>query len=247
MTDSNSTVTTAIILKNSRNKDTSALISAVSPDFGIIEFLKFGYNSKKNDSKSNLQPINLVELKLEHRGKNLKLNDCSIIESYPNLRKNYNKTQTALSIFKTLLFSHLYDDKDYRLIFHLTRKLLESLEENDPCPVTTAIYFYYQLAWCLGISFSFRDNDEAQNCYLQSENGLFFCREKPLESESAYEVSKALYDRLSKFAGIKFAEIHKLDYITLKEYSEFREMFRIYTGYHLNQPVRIAGLEISEV
>lgn len=247
MTDSKTTVTTAIILKNSRNKDTSAVISALTSDLGIIEFPKFGYNSKKNDTKSNLQPVNLVELKLEQHGKSLKMTDCSIIESFNDLRKSYNKTQTALSIFKTLLFSNIYDDKDYRLIFHLTRKLLESLDKSDPCPVTTAIYFYYQLAWCLGISFSFRDNDSASNCYLQSENGLFFCRKKPLESGSAYEVSKVLYDRLNKFHSLKFAEIHKLDYITLREYAEFKEMYRIYTGYHLNQPVCIAGLEISEV
>ncbi|MBN2856815.1 MAG: DNA repair protein RecO [Candidatus Delongbacteria bacterium] len=247
MTGSKIIFTTGIILKNSRHKDTSAVISALTPDLGMIEFPKFGYNSKKNSSKSDLQAVNLVDLKLEQHGKNLKLTDCSIIESYDNLRKSYNKTQTALSIFKTLLFSNLYDDKDYRLIFHLTRKLLESLDNSDPCPVTTAIYFYYQLAWCLGISFSFRDNEDAQNCYLQSENGLFFCRNKPLESGSAYGVSKALYDRLSQFHSIKFAQIHKLDYITLKEYAEFREMYRIYTGYHLNQPVHIAGLEISEV
>ena len=247
MTGSKITVTTGIILKNSRHKDTSAVISALTPDLGIFEFPKFGYNSKKNDSRSLLQPINLVELKLEQHGKSLKLTDCSIIDSFGNLRKSYNKTQTALSIFKTLLFSNFYDDKDYRLIFHLTRKLLESLDKSDPCPVTTAIYFYYQLAWCLGISFSFRDDHDVQNCYLQSENGLFFCRKKPLESGSAYGVSKPLYDRLSQFHDLKFAQIHKLDYITLKEYAEFREMYRIYTGYHLNQPVNIAGLEISEV
>ncbi|MFO7810144.1 MAG: DNA repair protein RecO [Candidatus Delongbacteria bacterium] len=246
MKNSTTVQTKGIVLKNSRIRDNSADIAVITPGMGIIEFSKFGYNSKKNDFRPLLQPINLLDLKFDRQKNRLSITDVSLICNYTSLKSDYGKIQAVMSIFKSILSSNTFDDKDYDLIYLLIKRMCSSFEENDMCLVTASVYFYFQLAWCMGISFSFKDDPDNGHNYLQTENGLFFKKGTLLEKDTAYRLSDHLYEQMKKFQDLKFAQIHKLDYITLKEFNEFREMFRRYTGYHLNRPFYISALEISE-
>ena len=147
--------TTGIILDNSCVKENTAVITVLTPDSGVISFAKHGYYSKRNIYKSLLQPINLIDIHMEkHKGK-FKFIEGSLIESFDNIRKEYNKTAAVLSIFSSLTNSEIYDQKDYNLIYTLIMKFLRSVNEKDPCLLTISIYFFFQLVWCLGISFTF--------------------------------------------------------------------------------------------
>jgi DNA repair protein RecO len=238
--------TSGIILKNSASKENSAAILALTPDFGIIKFDKHGYSSAKNDARSVLQALNLTELHLEkHRGL-YKLIDCTLTNEHQLIKSDYNKTQTALSVFKTLSGLDILEGEDHKLVFMLAKKFLDSLDSSRPCPYTVVMYFFYQFVWCLGVSFGFRDTKEPNYCYLQTDNGLFFQKRTQADSASVYRISQELYERLKHFQEIKFADIHKLHYITVKEFNEFREMYRKYTGYHLNRQVFISNIDTAE-
>jgi len=238
--------TTGFVLDNSTVKENSAVITILTPDIGIISITMHGYNSKKNIFRSVLQPANLVEMHLEKHNDKYKLIDCSAADTYEGIKKDYKKTVAVLSVFSTLINSEIYDHKDYNLIFTLIRKFLESVNEKQPCLLTTSIFFYYQLVWCLGVSFTFHDDKPSEFRYLDVENGTFYCRGTSLENEKHIRVSDILFRVMKKFIDIRFADIDKLDYISVNEYNEFRNMYKRYTAYHFNKAILILPAIISE-
>jgi len=239
--------TTGFIIGNSAVKENSAVITVLTPDMGVINLIKHGYNSKKNIFKPLLQPINHLELYMELEKEQYKIIDCSAINLFSEIKKNYNKTVSVLSVFKTLVNSEIYDQKDYNLIFTLIKKFLSAVNDKNPCLLTSEIYFYFQLAWCLGISFSFKDDEKMDFCFLDIENGMFFQNKKNIEENNLYPVSRNLYDNLKKFMNIRFADIDKLNYISINEHNEFRKMYKRFTEYHFNKPVIIQPSATQEL
>ena len=234
--------TEAIVLKNFRGRDSAALITVLTRKKGIINFHVFGYNSKKFLFRSALQPINLINLRLRKDKRGYTLTDAEIRCSYDSIRSDYGKTNTILSIFSSLIRNHIFEGKDFDLIYHLTKKMLGALNSDTFCLKTCSMYFYYQLAWCIGISFSFENPAEGNFCYLQTENGIFFSRKNAVSGNIANSVTKELFNRIKLFSDFKFAELKKLSYITEKEYGEFAELFRRYTQYHLDRPFIITQI-----
>lgn len=231
--------TTGFVLDNSAVKENSAVITLLTPDSGIISFVKHGYNSKKNTFRSILQPVNLIAVSLEKHNDRFKLIDCSCMEQYDGIRGEYKKTVAVLSVFSTLLNFEIYDQKDYNLIFTLVGKFMGSVNEKDPCLLTAPVYFYFQLAWCLGISFTFNNSKPSEFRYLDVEDGSFYCNKTSLDIENQIPVSEKLYAVMQKFFNIRFADIDKLDYISIKEYNEFRNMYKKFTAYHFNKAIII--------
>jgi len=211
--------TSALILKCSRLKDTSASITALTPDLGIIEFTKYGYNSKKNDSRASLQPLNLAELQLEIRKNRTGFKDCSLTDSFEDLKSDYKKTICATELAASIFRLNIYDIKDYSLIFLLFRKFLETLRKKESDTLTLTAYFYFQLAWCLGISFELDSTEEG--------------------SLKNMRISKKLLEIMKEFSEHKFADINEIDYITEREFIEFCEMYKKYSGYHFGNPIHI--------
>jgi len=238
--------TTGFILGNFQNKENSALITALTPDTGIISFTNHGCNSKKNIIKPLLQPINLVGLQLELKAGKYKIIECNLINPFDGIKTDYNKTVTSLSVLGTLTNSDIYDKRDYNLIFTLVKKFLDSINEKQQCLLTAAVYFYFQLAWCLGISFSFKNEKKMKFSYLYIENGLFISDNNVVVNDNLLPVSEKLYEILQKFINMRFADIDKLNYITVNEYNEFRQMYKKYTGYHFNKPIIIQPAMIRE-
>jgi|GEM_PF-1351518 len=238
--------TTGIILDNSSVKENSAVITFLTPDAGIISFAKHGYYSKRNIYKSILQPINLIDIHMEKHNGKYKFIEGSLIESFNGIRKEYKKTAAVLSIFSSLTNSEIYDQKDYNLIYTLIMKFLRSVNEKDPCLLTISIYFFFQLAWCLGISFTFDNSKPEGFRYLDIENGTFYRNAADYETGNHIAVSDKLFSVMKRFINIRFADINKLDYITVNEYNEFRNMYKRYTAYHFNKAIIILPSIISE-
>ncbi len=238
--------TTGIILDNSSVKENSAVITVLTPDSGMISFAKHGYYSKKNIYRSVLQPINLIDFHMEKYNGKFRFIEGTLVESFDGIRKKYNKTAAVLSIFSSLTNSEIYDQKDYNLIYTLIVKFLRSVNEKDPCLLTISIYFFFQLAWCLGVSFSFDSSKTEGFRYLDIENGTFYRNSADYESGNHIQVSDKLFRVMKRFVNIRFADIDNLDYITVNEYNEFRNMYKKYTAYHFNKSIIILPSIISE-
>ena len=211
--------TSGIILKNSRLKDTSAIITVITEESGIFEITKFGYNSRKNYSKSVLQPLNLTELYLEIKQDRKTIKDCVLSENFGNIKKDYRKTVCAFELADSIIRLKVYDLKDYSLIFVLFKKFLYALNADASNYLTLTAYFYFRLAWCLGISFDLDSSEEGSLKNLR--------------------ISNELQNIMRKFSEHKFADINEIDYITEREFIEFCEMYKKYSGYHFGNPIHI--------
>ncbi|MDY0016847.1 MAG: DNA repair protein RecO [Candidatus Delongbacteria bacterium] len=218
--------TSGIILKNSRLKDTSANITVLTQGSGILEITRFGYNSKKNYSKSVLQPLNLTELYIEMKQDRRTIKDCVLSENFGNLKKDYKRTVCASELADSIIKLRVYDIKDYSLIFVLFKKFLEALNTQESHYLTLTAYFYFRLAWCMGISFDLDSTEEG--------------------SLKNLSISKNLHGIMKTFSEHKFADINEIDYITEREFIEFCEMYKKYTGYHFGNPIQIRTSLIGE-
>ncbi|HQO09777.1 MAG TPA: DNA repair protein RecO [Clostridiales bacterium] len=230
--------THAIVTGCSAVKENSALVNIMTPDFGIISFVKHGFSSKKNIYKPVLQPMNQIEIQLEKSEGKYRLIDCSVLNTFDNVRSEYKKTTAVMAIFTTLAHSEINDHNDHELVYMLVKKLLETLNGSTPCVMTASVYFYFQLAWCMGISFSFGDIKDKGPYYLDIQNGNFLSG-KPPEGCEYISVSDELISIMYKFRNIRFADIDKLNYITVSEFSGFRNMYKKYTQYHFCRAVNI--------
>jgi len=238
--------TPAIILKSSRLKDTSASFTALTPDLGIIDFTKYGFNSKKNDTRAILQPLNITELQLEIKKNRTVFKDCSLTDNFEVLKSDYKKTICATELAASIIRLNVYDIKDYSLIFLLFRKFLEALREKESDSLTLTAYFYFQLAWCLGISITFNNESKGRFRFFKYSDGTFASGDS-ISADEGYKLSGSLFEMLLEFSRTKFADIYKISYITIGEFREFCDMYSSYTGYHLGNPVVIGRSMIGEV
>ncbi len=238
--------TKGIILKNSRLKDTSASITVLTPDLGIIECTKFGYNSKKNDCRSALQILNLTDLYIGMKKNGGTVKECVLENDYAELKKDYRKTVCASELASSVIKLNIYEIRDYSLIFILFQRYMETLCKKESDFLTLTAYFYYQLAWCLGISFTFIGTAEGGNKYFRYSDGTIISSPS-VGSADGYRISSGLYMKLREFSEVKFADAAKLDYITEKEFHEFCDMYTKYTGYHLGTPLVISRTMTMEI
>jgi len=238
--------TPSIILKCSRLKDTSASVTALTPDIGIINFTKYGYNSKKNDTRAILQPLNFTELQLEIKKDRAVFKECSLTDNFEALKSDYKKTICATELAASIIRLNIYDIKDYSLIFLLLRKFLETLCKKESDSLTLTAYFYFQLAWCLGISITFNDESKGSIRFFRYSDGTLTSG-GPITPDEGYRLSERLFETLLEFSRTKFADSHKISYITTGEFREFCDMYSNYTGYHLGNPIVIGRSMIGEV
>jgi DNA repair protein RecO len=217
--------TDGIVVRSVKHGENGRLLYFLTPDLGIISIVKHGFNSKKNIGRSILQPMNFVKLEIiEEKGK-YKINDFELLDNFDYIRSNYERIETILNIFAVLNKLPLNDLDGNRMIFFLVKKLLEASDKNNEFSSNnTEIYFYYQLAWCLGINFNISENcsicgskDKLE--YLNISNG----------------------EKLSKFlrtiSKIKFDGIYKVETQKDNIKKEFINMFNMYTNFHINHTI----------
>ncbi|MBN2788904.1 MAG: DNA repair protein RecO [Candidatus Delongbacteria bacterium] len=232
--------TEGIILKSSVHGENSRLINFLTPDFGMIPIIKHGFTSKKNTGRSILQPMNYVKLEILREKNKYKIIDFELMKNYSYIRDHYEKTTVVLNIFAVLNTLPLNDLDGNRMTFFLVKKLLEATDmDHEFSSQNTEIYFYFQLAWCLGIKFTITDN--CINCnsnnitdYLDMTNGNLHCKKCKNMFDHSFPISEKLSTFLKSISKIKFEELYKIK--PQKEYlkKEFINMFNTYTNFHIN-------------
>ena len=235
--------TEGIIIGSSKHGENGRLLNFITKDNGMISVVKHGFTSKKNIGRSILQPIHFIKLELVHERKKYKINDFELLDNYLNIRDSYDKTNVILNIFAVLNKLPLNDIDGNSMIFHLVKKLLETSDNENELPSNnTEIYFYYQLAWCLGIKFNISGNCSICNSkdkllYLDTANGNLLCNKCKGTSEYHYPVSEKLSNFLISISKIKFDELHKIKPQSELVKKEFINMFNIYTNFHINHKI----------
>lgn len=235
--------TDGIVVKSNKHGENGRLLYFLTPDHGIISIVKHGFNSKKNIGRSILQPMNYVKLEIIEEKNKYKINDFELLDNFDYIRSNYERIDTILNIFAVLNKLPLNDLDGNRMIFFLVKKLLETSDKNSEFSSNnTEIYFYYQLAWCLGINFNISDHCSACNSkekleYIDISNGNLLCKDCKSSFQYSLPVSESLSKFLINISNVKFDKIYKeksqKDHIK----KEFVNMFNMYTNFHINHKI----------
>ncbi|MDA3839007.1 MAG: DNA repair protein RecO [Candidatus Delongbacteria bacterium] len=235
--------TDGIVIRSDKYGENGRLLYFLTPDHGIISIVKHGFNSKKNIGRSILQPMNYVKLEIIEEKNKYKINDFELLDNFDYIRSNYDRIETILNIFTVLNKLPLNDLDGNRMIFFLVKKLLEATDKNTEFSSNnTKIYFYYQLAWCLGINFNIStkcsvcsSNEKLE--YIDISNGNLLCKNCKSTSEYSFPVSENLSKILIDISEVKFDRIYKIkdqkDHIR----KEFINMFNLYTDFHINHKI----------
>jgi len=236
-------VTEAVVIRSTQHGDNGRLLYFITPDRGIISIIKHGFTSKKNIGRSILQPINYIKLEIIEEKNKLKIIDFELFDNFDYIRSNYERTESILNIFAILNKLPLNDLDGNRMIFYLVKKLLEASDKkNEFSSNNTFMYFFYQLAWCLGINFNIQIQcsacDSKTNLVsIDISNGNLICDKCKSNAEYSFPVSDKLSKFLISISNIKFDKLYKI--VSQKDHTkkEFINMFNIYTNFHINQTI----------
>lgn len=154
--------TPIIVLHRYSYSDTSWIVKALSPEFGVLSLLVKGGKSKASPFKAALDPLAYSEVILNHHlRKDLHIpREASLRQWFPTLRVHLDHLATAHVMAEILLkLAQLggHFNEEFSLLHHA----LEQLEEGHPTPEFLARWLY-QLSGLLGYSFSL---DQCVHCH----------------------------------------------------------------------------------
>lgn len=254
--------TEIIILKIVKNLKNQAIVTGLSPDFGVISFKIFGYNSYKNSYSSELKLTNICSISLESGkskfGKeveNYKLSEISKFKEYKEIISNYSYFRLLMNMYK-LVFSlktELEKSSSAYFLFNLLKKFQENLKYFKKKELyLVEYYFYYYL--CFSIGYSIPELRCKNICCIKNSQQVINLNYLTMDLDCAdyksglnadlkkenYLIAKKSIFILNNFRHLKFSDLIKTSFKSkqLKEdYSEIKNFFRRYLMFHLNKEI----------
>ena len=122
--------TKAIVLGSRMFDETAKLVTFFSPEHGKIRIIAKGAKRTNSKFMGRLETLSVLEL-LVASGRNLDiLSQCEVVETFPNLRKNYDALLKALYFVRVIDGATLDRQKNFNL-FKLLAMSLKKLDEGS--------------------------------------------------------------------------------------------------------------------
>lgn len=146
--------TKLIVLHRSPFGDSSLIVKGFSLHFGLISFLVKNAKGKNFPFKNSLAPLCESEVVFNDSGKSDLhfIREASVIEWFPELRKDLEKTAMA-EVMAEILLRYLPAGIPQELEFRYTEKALKSLDRG-PCPFEALARWLWHLADTSGYALS---------------------------------------------------------------------------------------------
>lgn len=119
-----------IIVKLIDYKDADKLASIFTLEQGVITAKFTGVKKDKAKFKSVAQPFTFAEFNINKKANNKTITSAEIVDSFPLLTQNYNKTICAYIVLD-MIKSILPIEKPEQDLFLLTVSALKNIEENN--------------------------------------------------------------------------------------------------------------------
>ncbi len=229
----------------------------------LVSVNVFGFHSKKNNYKSILQPMSLVDLHLiKKKNDNWNIVDVKLADSFENLKKDYSKIELVLRIFKTVEnFPYKQSEIFNNVLYQLFIKLLKYCEQNGKINLRVLeLFFYYYFIYSLGYKlnvnslcskcneFDFNNKKNLSKAItFDYDNGNLLCEDcrikeqhKFYDTRASYiKISNSTFNLLQRLENIKFNQLSNLnDYKVDKMlFEEIKRIYEYYLRYHLNKRV----------
>jgi DNA repair protein RecO (recombination protein O) len=134
--------------------DSSSIVKGFCFDFGVQSFLVKSAKSSKNAFKSSLDPLAESEIVFNDSGKSDLhfIREATLIDWFPNLRKDLEKTAMA-EVMAEILLRYLPTGLSQELEFRYTEKALQVLDRGT-CPQDALARWMWHIADCAGYALS---------------------------------------------------------------------------------------------
>ncbi|HLD50888.1 DNA repair protein RecO [candidate division WWE3 bacterium RIFOXYC1_FULL_40_10] len=121
---------TAIVLKNSAHKDADKLFTMLSQENGKIIAIAKGVRKITSRRSGSLDTLNKIKLAISQSDSGFKfINEVQLIESFPRLKKDYEKVKKALYLAE-LVNKTVFEEIDSELIYNIFEKSLQALNDS---------------------------------------------------------------------------------------------------------------------
>ena len=137
--------------------DSSLIVKGFCFDFGVQSFLVKSAKSHKNPFKSSLDPLAESEIVFHDSGKSDLhfIREATLIDWFPNLRKDLEKTAMA-EVMAEILLRYLPTGLSQELEFRYTEKALQVLDRGKR-PQDALARWMWHIADCTGYALSVDD------------------------------------------------------------------------------------------
>lgn len=212
--------TKAVVLNGKDFKEADKIVSLFSLDYGKIVCKFNGVRKEKAKLKSLIQPFTLIDLECFKRGDFFTAKTGMVIDSYPKITTDFNKTICAYIVIE-IIDKVLIKNKVEPEIFISLINCLDNLENTNPYLAT--ISFIKEFFNSIGERLN--DNLTSSHIYLDLDLGNFV-EERTINSieidKRCYQVlnSGSASDNLSKMCLKMLNNVFKTKYdIELNSFS----------------------------
>lgn len=149
--------TRVIILHRMPYSDSSLIVKGFCFDFGVLSFLVKSAKSKNSPFKASLDPLSESEIVFNDSGKSDLhfIREASLIDWFPNLRKNLEKTAMA-EVIAEILLRYLPAGLSQELDFRYTEKAFQILDRSENFQDVLARWLWH-IADCEGYALNFSE------------------------------------------------------------------------------------------
>lgn len=241
--------TKALVLNSIRWKDSSKIVTLFTADHGKIKVIARGALRNKSIFGGNLESLNYAEVIINVKSsRSLQiLTDIDIIDSFNNLKMQYDRLPYALTILEIIqqIFEDEFNDE---IFFNFIIELLQALSKITK-PEIILWYFLLKLSSYLGFKpvlshcAACKKTDFSDFITLSIENGHIYCRNcqsHTLFSEQLNLHSLAILQKLQNYPHKKMAEFT----ISTNTNDNITRLLIKYLDYHLDKHLTLRSLQL---
>lgn len=252
------TIVQGIVIGQKGIRDADIFVSLYTKERGRMELLARGARKINSKLKSHIEPLNHIEVMVAVGRNSQRLATGYSLHTWPEIRKDFNKTVLALTLIEVAEGLIELDEPDER-IYGLFISWLNFLE-NCILPASEAKWFLlarlaaWQLLFYLGygpevfICVKCHDKIIPSNHFFSIESGGLICS-KCRQIESDKQVSLSTVKVLRYFLGSNdlnrvFKDISRMK-IDDKIMSELNQLTQDFVEYTLGKPLKVQRLLTS--
>jgi DNA repair protein RecO (recombination protein O) len=241
--------TKALILGSMRWKESSKIVTLFTVDHGKIKVIARGALRNKSPFSGKLESLNYAEVIInEKKSRSLQiLNDIDIINSFNNLRMQYDHMPYAMAILEIIqqIFENEFNDE---VFFNFAVELLYAVEKSE-YPETVLWYFLLKLSSYLGfrpvlsMCASCKKTNFLRPVKLSIENGRIYCHECPSDSllnERLSPQSLSILQRLQHYPHKKIAAFTA----PTNNKQNITALLIRYLNFHLDKQLTVRSLQL---
>lgn len=177
-----------IIVKLSDFKEADKLATIFSLEYGVLTAKFAGVKKDKAKFKAVAQPFAFADFVVAEKGSSLTITQADIIDDFPKILQNYNKTICAYIVLD-MVRSIIPAQKPENDLFLLTLTALKNIEkENEYVAIIQYILNFFKFS---GLQLDFVEKDIV---YLDTLSGNF----SPTRQENSLLIDKKVYATLKE-------------------------------------------------